>query len=188
MSYLRYMVEPFISSLGHVRQPSEARCSEVQVIQITGQAVRHYETDLWRYAEEPYCGYRIAPFGGEIYIGYLAQDKLWKWSIDHFERVNTEELQAFREAKAAEKTLSHPSALDNVEGWSMRGLGQSPPGNEIVLDGRPIQIALHGPTWPLKPLSLEIVRPGEAPQTIWSLNEEPQRVTRSEYESVFNQR
>lgn len=185
MSYLRYTVEPFVEMLGDIRQPSDQRCSEVLVIQVTDQAVQHYETDLWRYAEEPYCDYRVAPFGGEIYVGYLAQDKLWKWSKDHFEKATAEELQAFHEAKAGEKALSHPSEFDKIEGWSMRGLGQTSPENEIVIDNRPAQIVFHGRTWPPKPLSLQLIRSGEAPQTIWSLNEEPQRVTRSEYDRVF---
>jgi hypothetical protein len=187
MSYPRYAFDPLLQSLRFVRPPDDERCSHSVVIRVTDKDVQRYETDLYRYAEEPYCGYGFAVFEGRIYVGYLAQDKLWKWSGSHFEPVASEEVRAFHASRANPKPDLHPWEFDNVDGWSMRAFGQTPPNYQLVLNGQPVTLVSSGETWPPKPLSVDLSRPGQAPQRIWTFDGRPRRVSRAEYEHMFGQ-
>jgi hypothetical protein len=190
MSYARYMLEPLVVGLGHVLQPSNKRCTRFLVIRVTDKDTQHYDTDLYRFAEEPYCGFQTAIFEGRIYSGYLAQDKLWRWSGTEFDPATPEEVRAFDAAKVALTTASrpHPWEFDNVDGWSMRGFGQTPPKYQLVLNGQPVTLVFHGETWPPAPLSVDLIRPGQPPQTIWTFDGRPHRVSKSVYQHVFEQR
>jgi hypothetical protein len=188
MSYLRYAFDPLLLALRDVRPPDDERCSQTLVIRVTDKDAQRYETDLYRYSVQPYCGYGDALFEGRIYVGYLAQDRLWKWSGSQFEPATPEEVRAFHSAKAAAKPDSHPWQFDDVDGWSMRDFGQTPPRYQLVLNGQPVTIVFSGETWPPKPLSVDLVRPGQAVQRIWTFDGRPHRVSKAEYERIFAQR
>jgi len=188
MNYLRYALEPLLVGMGHVRPPDNARCSQTFVIRVTQNDIQHYDADLYRYAEEPYCGYHFALFDGHIYAGYLAEDKLWKWSGTEFELASVEELRAFHGAMANDSAASRNLQFDNVDGWSMRTLGQTAPMYQLVLSGQPLTMVFHGETWPPAPLSVDLMRPGQPPQTIWSFDGRPHRVSKAEYDRSFGSR
>jgi hypothetical protein len=190
MSYLRYAFEPILVALRILRFPDDERCSQPLVIRVTDKEVQRHEVDLYGHAEELSCGYDLAPFQGRIYAGHLAQDKLFKWSGNQFEPATPDEVRAFHASRANAKPDPHPwefDNVDNVDGWSMRALGQTPPPYELTLNGQPVTLVFSGETWPPKPLSVDLIRPGQAAQRIWTFDGRPHRVSRAEYEHTFGQ-
>lgn len=185
MSYLRYELEPFAVGMGHTRPPDDERCTGTLVIQITDKDVRSFDTNLYRYAQEPYCGMGTAVFQGRIYEGYLAEGKIWRWSGTQFELPAPEDLRGFDAGRYAAALGSHPWEFDNIDGWSMRALGSTTPRSQMVLNGQPVTIIFHGETWPPAPVSVDLIRPGQSPQTIWTFDGRPHRVSKSEYERLF---
>jgi hypothetical protein len=184
MSYLRYALEPLLVRMGNVRKPSDEHCSQILVIQVTAKDVQYYQTDLHRYAEEPYCGFHFNLFEGDIYA--VSWPMLWIWSGTRFERPTPEKYAAYAAALAGGQTPRQlPWGFDNSDGWSMRAFGQAAP--SVVLDGHPMTIVFHGKAWPSARVSVDLTRAGQTPQTIWSLDGEPRRVVKSEYERVFAQ-
>jgi hypothetical protein len=187
MGYARYMLEPLVVGLGHILQPSDKRCTRFLVIRVTDKDVQRYDTDLYRYLGEQGCDFQPELFEGNFYA--VSWPKLWKWSENHFERPTPQEYGAFATALFGAKNVSqHPWEFDNVDGWSMRGFGQTPPKYQLVLNGQPVTLAFHGETWPPAPLSVDLIRPGQPPQTIWSFDGRPRRVSKTDYESVFGKR
>lgn len=185
MSYLRYALEPFLVSLGDVRSPDDGRCSRIVVIRITDKDVDTYETDLDRYVEDSYCGRNISIFDGRIYADFPGKSRLFKWSGTHFEPASTEELRAFDAQRRMAAARPHPWEFDNLDGWSMRSLGQTPPKYQLVLNGQPVAILFLGKTWPPRPQSVDLIRSGQSAQAIWSFDGRPHRIGKAEYENAF---
>jgi hypothetical protein len=187
MSFLRYAVEPLIE-IGRVpgRPPDDSASSQIVVIRVTDKDIQQFDTDLARYADEPHCDLGSAVFGGHIYFGCLVRGPMWKWSGDKLELATPDDLRGFDPTKATPPVaLHHPWEFDGVDGWSMRELNENPPKNELILNGQPVTIIFHGETWPKRPLSVDLVRPGQSPQTIWSFDGRVHMVSRSEYEHAF---
>jgi hypothetical protein len=185
LGYLRYSLEPLLVGMAGVRQPNDERCSKIFVIRVTDKDVRVFDTDLNRYAKEPYCGFAYELFAGSVYAGYLATDEMWKWSGEGFEPTTPDEVRAFHVARAAATPNLHPWEFNNVGGWSMRALGQTTPRYDLTLNGEPVTILFHGETWPPAPVSMDLIRSGHESQTIWSFDGRPHRVTKAEYERLF---
>jgi hypothetical protein len=188
MSYLRYTFDPLLLALRFVRPPDDKSCSQSVVIRVTDKEVQRYEASLYQDTKDRFCGYQFALFEGHIYVGYLAQDRLWKWTGNEFEAVAPEEVRAFHAARTNAKPDPHPWEFDNVDGWSMRAFGQTPPRYQLVFNGQPLTLVFSGETWPQEPLSVDLIRRGQAPQRIWTFDGRPHRVSRAEYEHTFGQR
>jgi hypothetical protein len=180
LSYLRYALEPFLVAMGHVRSPDNTRCSQVVVIRITDKDVQRYETGLQQNAEDAYCFQDYVLREGHIYVGYPAQKRVWKWSGNQFEPATSEELGGFGPMKSA-----HGAQFDNVDGWSMREYALGHVTYPVTLNGHSVTIVSSGETWPLGDVSVDLVRPGTAPQRIWTLDERSRIVSRTEYERIF---
>jgi hypothetical protein len=186
LSYLRYAFEPLLVALSDIRQPDDQRCSQTFVIQITDKDVQRFDTDLNRYAEDPYCGIHFDLFEGRI---YAVHGRLWKWSGTEFEAATQEEVRAFDAAKASTTAASHPWEFDDLEGWSMRKLGLTRPEYHLVLNGQPATVVISwGETWPQRPMTVDLTRPGQPPKTIWSFDGRPHTVSKAEYERLFPRR
>jgi len=79
----------------------------------------------------------------------------------------------------------------SVSGWNVRHLGSSP-GNhfEVSADG---QFGISGRNNATKPgedpnYSIELVRPGQTPETLYKVNAAPRKVSKREYQSIFADR
>jgi hypothetical protein len=178
MSYLRYAAEPFIVGLGHVRRPDEKSCSRVIVIEVTDKNVEQHDTEVG-------CVFSYNVIGGHIYA--LSGPQLWVWSGNEFQPASVEEIRSFEASNSTRADSSHPWQFDDVQGWSMRELRQTPAQHRILLNGQFVTIVFHGTTWPPRPLSVDLIRPGQAAQTIWSFDEAPRRVSKGEYAHLFLQ-
>lgn len=187
MNYLRYALEPLLVGMGVVHATGAESCSKTLVIRVADKKVQRYDTDLYRYAEESGCSFQFELFRGQIYA--VSWPRLLKWSGTRFERTTPEEYGAYATALSGGKTVSlHPWEFDNVDGWSMRALGQTPPKYDLVLNGQPVTIVYSGETWPPKPLSVDLMRPGQAPERIWEFDGRAHRVSKAEYEHTFEKR
>jgi hypothetical protein len=175
MSYSRYALEPFLVSMGDVRPPDDNRCGQAIVIRITDKEIQGNNTDVG-------CVAAYDMFEGHIYAVYLP--KLWQWVGTHFEPATVGERE-FQAGRATSMPGSHPWEFDNIDGWSMRILGQTPPQYQLVLNGQPLTIIFHGQTWPPAPVSIDLIRPEQPEQTIWSFDGRPHRISKAEYERVF---
>ncbi len=187
MSFLRYAMEPFLVSMGDVRSPDDGRCSQTLVIQITDNDVRRYDTDVG-------CVAAYDVFEGHIYA--VNFPNLWEWMETNFEPVTVGErdFQAGRATSMA-AARSHPWEFDNIDGWSMRQLGAVGPKyqfkgrpvtlTQVTLGGQSVSFIFSGETFPQMPISVDLVRSGQSPQTIWSFDGRPHRVSKTEYERIF---
>lgn len=177
MPYLRYALEPLFASLGHVRPPSDERCLNVTVIRVTHEDAESYDTDVGCVS-----AYRL--FEGQIYA--ISTPKAWKWSGNRFQPATPDETRSLESQKnISDADLHHPWEFDDIEGWSMRDLRQTPAQHKIVLNNQSVTITFHGPTWPPKPLSVDLTRPGETTKTLWHFDEEPHRVSKAQYARLF---
>jgi hypothetical protein len=183
MSYARYELEPIFVSLHRVRPPSNRRCSATPVVWVSDHEIRRYDTDLYRNATASDCGFHFDLFQGRIYA--VAWPKLWRWTGAGFETATAEETRAFGSSDAARLSWQTSPAFDNIDGWSMRKLGQTPPRQQIVLNGQPLKIVFHGEAWPSTPLSVQVIRNRDGAKTVWRLDEAPHRVSKSEFERLF---
>ena len=175
MSYLQYALEPLLVSMGHVRPPDDAVCSDSLVIRIT-------DKDLQRYTTNGYCFGHYVFFEGNIYTGQPAQRKLWKWTGIGFEPGTDKELRGFDPMKAA----SYGFQFDDVDGWSMREYALGHVTYPLTLGGRSLTLLSSGRQWPkVYDLSVDLVLPDQSLRRIWSLDERPHRVTKAEYERLF---
>ena len=187
MSYPRYFSEPLLASLRFVRPLDDSRCSQAIVIRITDKDIQRYDTDVG-------CVAAYDVFEGHVYAVYLP--KLWEWVGTHFEpaTVGERDFQAGR-ATSMPASRSHPWEFDNIDGWSMRKLGAVGPKyqfkgrpvtlTQVNLGGQPVYFIFSGETFPRMPISVDLVRSGQSPQTIWSFDGRPHRVSKTEYERIF---
>jgi hypothetical protein len=187
MSYARYALEPFLVGMGDVRPPDDSRCAQAVVIRITDKDIQRYDTDVG-------CVAAYDMFEGHIYAVYLP--KLWEWVGTHFEpaTVGERDFQAGR-ATSMPASRSHPWEFDNIDGWSMRQLGAVGPKyqfkgrpvtlTQVTLGGQPVSFIFSGETFPQMPISVDLLRSDQSPQTIWSFDGRPHRVSKTEYERIF---
>jgi hypothetical protein len=179
MSYLRYAIEPLLET-GSVaaRPPDDEHCSQVVVVRVTDKEIGDYDADLGCVAD-----YDVSE--GHIYA--VEWPRLWKWSGTNFDAATPEEARAFVEGRVAETAAAsaHPWEFDNIDGWSMRVFNETPYQHQLVLNGQAMMIVFHGETWPQRPLSVDLFRPGQSPQTIWSFDGRPRLVSKREYQTIF---
>jgi hypothetical protein len=187
MSPLRYSLEPFLVSFGDVKSKENLNCARTLVIRVTNKDVKTYVTDLPMYSEENEgCIFNFELFEGQIYA--LSWPKMLRWSGSRFERPTAEEYGAYATAMIRQKTAffePHPWEFDNKDGWSMRQFGATPHDSPVVLGGQSMTLTFHGKTWPPRPISVDLVRSGQSPQTLWTFDGQPRRVSKSQYYASF---
>lgn len=175
MAYPRYLFEPVLVRLGDVRPPDDSNCIESFAIRITDDRVQNYQTDVGC------ASYEV--FDSHIYADQWP--RLSKWVGTHFERPTAEEYGAFATFKFGGGVSQHPWEFDSVDGWSMRVLNQTPPKYQFALNGQNVSISYSGPSWPPRPISVELIRSDQPPQELWSFDGRSNRVSKAEYQRIF---
>jgi hypothetical protein len=161
---------------GDIRLPDESH-SSITVLEVTPSAVKRYV------AEDipPLIFY--TPLDGTIYAN--REGVLWKWAGARFEQATADE-----QRKVDGTNRLSAQAFTDVHGWSsLPRVTSGPP--EVT-----VQMELSGQTLMLlvkrgyneSDISIDLVRPDHAPERIWSLDELPQRVSKTDYEHSFEQR
>jgi hypothetical protein len=182
MSPLRYALQPYLNQWGDVRSRDDLTCARILVIRVTDKDVKTYVTDLPTHiGGNERCISNFKLFDGQIYA--LSWPKLLRWTGSGFERPTAQEYGAY--ARQTPDFEPHPWEFDNRDGWSMRELGATPHDSPIVLHGQSMTITFHGRTWPPKPISIDLVRSGQPLQTLWTFDEQPRTVSKSQYYASF---
>ena len=188
LSYPRYLLEPLLTSFGSVRSPDNESCSHVLVIRVTNEDVQRYDTEV-----DCVAAYDL--FEHHIYAVQLP--RTWEWNGTRFESANLDNAR-FQKGRATAKpgVSQHPWYFDDVDGWSMRQLGSVGPKYEfkgrpvtvtqLTLNDQPVSFIFSGETFPQMPIAVDLVRSDQSPETIWSFDGRPRRVSKAEYERVFS--
>jgi hypothetical protein len=164
-SYLQYLVEPLLEWLHYVPLPDE-KTDFVFVVEITPAAVHRYEFEN--------TGFSLRGPMGQFIYGGTDRGQV-KWTGTRFEPSTAEELQRLGR-------INFPSNYDNLNGWC--GRWDLPDGKTVIeLGGKQVTLIRSG-LW-YKEISVDLSRPGHAPERIWYMNFEPHRVSKGKYYSVF---
>lgn len=165
--------------------PDEKHLSAL-VLHVTRDAVKQYEIDNFWLSDAP------EPFHGELYEGNM------KWSYDHFVLATEDEVSNLEATLRNGKIPPGPS-FDHVEGWSKRTVA----GNFITktLNHRTVTIEkdftltirvagqeltfIMNSGFVTRHGYIDLVRTSQAPERIWTWNEDPHLVSRAEYYRLF---
>jgi hypothetical protein len=187
VSYLRYPIEVIKEALRGVPLPDDTSFSTV-VLQVTPDTVQQYVSDKVHLGE-------FNVVGGKLYSRDPDTGVLMKWTGKDFEPADAQEKQSVQVALHEDKVPAGPS-FDNFEGWSKRTLGgevirESPTAYierdskaVVKLVGKPFTFTMNS-GFITHQAYIDLARPGQAPQRIWHLNEQPHRVSKAEYERTF---
>lgn len=165
---LTYLGEIIRESLGGTAMPEKESCS-VLVFRFTASGVQQYSDN-----HVCFTGYSV--FRGSIYSGM--DRTLWKWSGTKFEPLPPDE----RKDIDLNKAPLGPD-FDNIDGWSERSAGHGV--FQITLNGQPLRLSITEDFLGSGVLSIDLTRPGQDAQRIWTLYERPRRVSKAEYEASF---
>ena len=134
--------------------------------------------------------------GQTIYVGYSENyGRPLKWSGDHFEPVSVEERSALFAERASGRIPPGPS-YENVDGWSRcpaagkvgrdaLGIYAEKDAKVVVqVNGKPTTLVMNS-GFITHEAFIDLIRPGEAPQRTWYLDQRTHRVSRAEYERTF---
>jgi hypothetical protein len=140
--------------------------------------------------------------GQTIYVGGMRNDGggvAMKWSETHFELASPEEQLEVRTALASGKIPAGPK-YDNVDGWSKRGAAgevtsETPTTGftendakvSVTLDGKPLTFLMNS-GFISHQSYIDLSRPGQPTERIWSLDGRTRRVSGAEYERIFGSR
>jgi hypothetical protein len=173
--YIAYPIVAILKYFGYIRLPDD-RHSSITILQVTPSAVQ-------RYMSEGISLDFYTPFEQTIYAN--RQGVLWKWAGAHFEQATAEEQRKFDGT-----TALSAQAFSEVHGWSsLPRVTSGPPEVAVKMDlgGQPLTVLVKR-GYNDSDISIDLLRQGDAPERIWSLDEHPQRVTRTEYEHSFEKR
>ncbi len=174
LSYLEYPVEAVKEYFGDVGLPQNRRFAVV-VLHISPESIQRWEvqdTSLDFYT----------PIDGVIYAN--KQGTLWKWSGTQFEPASQPEQERLEGIK---RLSARP--LNGAEGWFKQNsiLSRSEEQAEFAMElgGKPVKLMITR-GYKSGSIVVDLVAPGIGSQRIWSLVQQPRRVSKSEYELAFN--
>ncbi len=173
VTYLQFIGNSILAVFQGVPQPSDKRFSSI-VFTITSDNLRRYVID-----DVPFGEYDIT--NGSVYTRNLDTEKLWKWDYDHFELATGED------ERTLAKRLDTPGPdYDDFAEWHKRCcfFYQGSEYNQVVnLNGAKLSIVARRKG--LDDHSIDLVRSDGAAETIWHLDGNSRKVSKSEYQQVF---
>jgi hypothetical protein len=184
-SYLKYPLEVIGEYLYAVPLPDD-NLRSFMVIRITPSTVERHLVDLKGIA--PGSGPDLyTPFEDRIYANCPDLGGLCRWAGDQFERATEEEQ---RKLDGINRLIQKD--IDNVNGWSKQGFGPGPINNKVTIkpnDKFELSVAnLAADGSGYGAVSVDLLRPSQAPERICYLDGHPRRVNKAKYEHVFGRR
>lgn len=186
-SYLRFIFEEIREIFPFGASAASDKQSSLLVICVTPDSIQ-------RYTISHFWPARFAPLSGVLYVGnMLPGGALMKWSGTQLEPTTDIERSQLQLALQTGRLPSGPS-YDNIEGWSKRAVvGDVVGASSSVEKDSSVTVELGGVQLTFVMNSgfvdheahVDLVRPDHPSQRVWSLNERPRRVSRAEYESIF---
>jgi hypothetical protein len=174
VSYLDYPFVVLKEYFHGVRLPDAERVSGI-AIRVTQSVVEQHTGNL---------GLFYTPLEGQIYAN--CQGSLCRWRQDHFAPATDDEARRF---DGINRLIARD--FDNVNGWNKRGIAAGPQNiyarNTFDVGGRFTLLEKSQPIGRTgyAAVSIDVQRPGQAPDTIWHLDGHPRRVSKTEYEESF---
>jgi hypothetical protein len=172
MSGLGYAAATLKGLFGVIDSPDDRRLF-TEVIQITPSAIRGDEV-VGTFAF-------YTPRNQNIYALH-GQGMLSKWVGTHFEQASPEEQQ-----KVEIATSVPMRDFTDVNGWSARYSVTTKINDEykIQVSGGPLTLVVKTLNLTDGEVSLDLVRPGRSPETVYQRIGRPRRVSRTEYDKSF---
>lgn len=175
MSLLRYLLEPIAEAL-YAPASAEEDKRNLTILQITPTGVeRHDQVSAIDIRD-------FTPISGEIYA--RCPGGVCKWAGTQFQLVSAQEE---RTKMGGEDRLAS-GEFANVSGWSKRAIqgasvGDDPGHYEFSIDlGERTRLLVRGNN----PVSIDLLRAGDASERVWYHRQRAQRVSAAEYEQVFH--
>jgi hypothetical protein len=167
----------FLTQSLHAPLSPDDQCISVTVIRITESSVERHVVDVADTRPGSGPGF-YTPIEGQIYANDPDLGGLSKWAGDHFVAATDEE----RKRLSNIDHLTLPD-IDNVNGWSKRGLG----GQYTVAVGNKFSLLARNEatTREYPRISIYLLRPAQAPERLWHLDQTPHTVSRSVYKRTF---
>ncbi len=162
----------------HGGRDADDNLSSLMVVRIT-------PTTVERHVVDPGTGRDLyTPFEDRIYANCPDIGGLCRWAGDHFERATGEEQ---RKLDGINRLIQRE--IDNEKGWSKHGLGPAPVDYKFTIkadDKFELSVSnVVAKKYGYGAVSVDLLRPGQAPERIWYLGGDPRRVSKAEYERVF---
>ncbi|MGC2169845.1 MAG: hypothetical protein WA623_00505 [Candidatus Sulfotelmatobacter sp.] len=185
-SYLGYLGEMVREIFPFGASEPEKKHYYTVVLRITPETVQRYTFNNFQYGG-------VFPVGKTIAAGNYLDATPTKWSGTHFEPMTPAEEKELREGA---RTIPPGPAYDNIAGWSKRKVGgevgrESSTGytekdGEAAIDlgGKPLTFRMNS-GFISHEAFIDLLRAGHAPERIWDLNENPERVNKATYKRIF---
>jgi hypothetical protein len=181
IGYLEYRWVVLKELLYGVRGPDDQRTS-VTVVHITASRVDRNVVEALD-EEQANTPDLYTPLEGYIYANY--HGSLCKWTGNKFETATPEEQ---RRLDGTNRLVAAEIKKD-AAGWSKRGFGEASTDYHFAVDvGQTFELEVTNklPDRSRRSIvSVDVVRPGRAPEAIWHLDGRPRRVSKSEHEYAF---
>jgi hypothetical protein len=173
VSYLRFPLVIAEQYLGGVPTRDTWK-PYVVVVEITPEHVERFVFDNTTFSLTG-----SGPMGQFIYGG--SGKGLVRWTGSGFQAATPEEAREIR-------TMNLPFNYDDLNGWSARG-GLPDDGNVVVtLAGKQVTLVSRSSgKWGLD-VSIDLLRPGQAPERLWNGGDRRQRVSKTQYYQTFGKR
>ena len=179
IGYLEYPWVIFKQYLNAPPFPDDRRVSLV-VIRVTGSAVERQVVDFPR--DTDHAPTLLTPFDKSIYAN--CQGVLCRWTGTRFEPASDTEQRRLD----GTNRLSVPN-FNGVEGWSRQGVGAVAGDSQFSADvgGKVSLVVKLGNIYKsaYSSASVDLFRPGRAPERIWYLDGNPRRIGKKEYQNWF---
>ena len=129
----------------------------------------------------------FTPIGNQVYANFPEVGGLCRWAGDHFEPATKEEQERL-------DGISHliERNFDNIGGWSKRAVGPGGQSDELTVSvGGDLKLSIKNTGdvntgYAYGSMSVTLLRPGHPPEVIYTVDNHPRRVTRTEYRRLFS--
>jgi hypothetical protein len=170
--------------LGGVEDPGDDRGS-LDVIRATSSGIEHHVQSV-EYSPPGSGPDMYTPLEDRIYVNYPARGGLCRWAGDHFEPATPEERQRLDNiGHLTNKDIDH-----GENGWSKRSFQVEPgdPNDTLTIEvsnNFRLSASDLGAKNGDRILSINLLKSGNAPEKIWEVNLHWGKVSKAEYERVF---
>lgn len=186
VGYLRYPLFVAGEILGVVEPVDDDRAS-LAVIRVTSSGVDRNVLNLKNDPQRGPGSYpgEYTPLEGHIYAMCPPLGGLCRWSGDHFERASQEE----RQRLDGIKRLTRGDFENDKSGWSRREFGAGPTNRKFIIKvGDKFELSVNNlgvNGTENGTVSIDLLRPGKAPERIGDFYRREGKVSRTEYKQAF---
>jgi hypothetical protein len=180
VNLLGYMLEYAREFFGSVASPDDESIRTV-VLDLSSQRVHEFSQN----------NFDFSPLVvNDNIVGLVTKNdesQLWKWTGVEFSKATDEDMRALEQQQRSENLSGHPKGTDyeNVHGWSQKPIFNANLRTEKLMAGAPAT-AFTVVSKKLETLyTIDVLRQGQGPERIWTLEGYPRIVGRAEYHRVF---